>query len=78
MKMQTMLPEKIRALGVSIGDAPQAGQLLKTSVYEFRYLSPEPQQPAVALLMPPSERLTWQEATCLRPWTRTCQRATCS
>ena len=56
-----MLPEKIRALAVSIGDSAHAGQLLKTSTYEFRYLDPDPEQPAVALLMPPRESLTWQD-----------------
>jgi len=62
-----MLPEKIRALSVAIGDSPDAGQLLKGSVYEFRYLSPDPGQPAVALLMPPGERLTWQEGDLFAP-----------
>lgn len=62
-----MLPEKIRVLDVSIGDAVHAGQLLRTSTYEFRYLSPEPEQPTVALLMPPSERLTWQEGDLFPP-----------
>lgn len=55
-----MLPEKIRALSVSIGDREQAGQLLKTSNYEFRYLDQDPDQPAMALLMSPREKLTWQ------------------
>lgn len=56
-----MLPEKIRALMVSIGDTVQAGQLLKTSNYEFRYLDQDPEQPAMALLMSPKESLTWQD-----------------
>ena len=56
-----MLPEKIRALAVSIGDREQAGQLLKTSNYEFRYLDQDPEQPAMALLMSPRESLTWQD-----------------
>ena len=56
-----MLPEKIRALAVSIGDK-EAGQLLKTSNYEFRYLDPDPEQPAMALLMPPGASLTWQDS----------------
>lgn len=56
-----MLPERIRQLEVDIGSARQAGQLLRTSRYEFRYLSPEPDQPSVALLMPASARLTWQD-----------------
>lgn len=62
-----MLPEKIRALEVSIGDAPQAGQLLKTSTYEFRYLNPSPEQPSVGLLMSPGERLTWQDGDLFPP-----------
>ncbi len=56
-----MLPEKIRLLEVSIGGRLNAGQLLKASTYEFRYLTPDPGQPAVALLMPPAEQLTWQD-----------------
>jgi len=56
-----MLPEKIRALAVSIGDVQGAGQLLKTSTYEFRYLDPDPEQIGVALLMSPRESLTWQD-----------------
>jgi serine/threonine-protein kinase HipA len=62
-----MLPEKIRALAVSIGDTALAGQLLKTSTYEFRYLQPDPNQAAVALLMSPSERLTWQDGDLFPP-----------
>lgn len=62
-----MLPEKVRALTVSIGDAAQAGQLLKASNYEFRYLDPDPGQPAVALLMPPRDRLTWQDSDLFPP-----------
>jgi serine/threonine-protein kinase HipA len=56
-----MLPDKIRLLEVSIGDATRAGQLLRTSIYEFRYLIPDVDQPAVALLMSPREQLTWQD-----------------
>ena len=56
-----MLPEKLRLLDVSIGDADLAGQLLRTSTYEFRYLAPDPDQPVVALLMPAAESLTWQD-----------------
>ena len=48
-----MLPEKIRLLNVSIGDAERAGQLIRASTYEFRYLQADPEQSAVALLMPP-------------------------
>lgn len=61
------LPERIRALDVSIGPQARAGQLLKTSVYEFRYLDASPSQPALALLMPPSERLTWQAGDLFAP-----------
>ena len=49
-----MLPEKIKQLEVDVGGTG-AGQLLKHSVYEFRYLESEIDQPAVALLMPPSQ-----------------------
>jgi len=62
-----MLPDKIRLLNVSIGDAAQVGQLLRTSTYEFRYLAPDPGQPTVALLMPPGERLTWQDGDLFPP-----------
>lgn len=62
-----MLPDKIRLLQVSIGDAEHAGQLLKTSTYEFRYLAPDAGQAAVALLMPPGESLTWQEGDLFAP-----------
>lgn len=62
-----MLPEKLRELSVSIGDVEHAGQLLRTSTYEFRYASPDPAQPAVALLMPPTDRLTWQDGDLFAP-----------
>ncbi len=62
-----MLPERIRALEVGIGDQAGAGQLLKASNYEFRYLDADPGQPAVALLMPASERLTWQDGDLFAP-----------
>lgn len=62
-----MLPEKIRALDVDIGDAPRAGQLLKASAYEFRYLAPDPEQASVALLMPPTQKLTWQDGDLFAP-----------
>jgi len=62
-----MLPEKIRLLSVSIGDAVQAGQMLRASTYEFRYLAPEPDQPTVSMLMPPSESLTWQDGDLFPP-----------
>ena len=45
-----MLPEKIRQLNVSIGDADNAGQLIRSSVYEFRYSQTHAEQAAVALL----------------------------
>jgi len=54
------LPEKLPLLQVAIGDEAMAGQLLKGSIYEFRYLNPDPVQPSVALLMPAAQRLTWQ------------------
>ncbi|MFO1261746.1 MAG: type II toxin-antitoxin system HipA family toxin [Rhodoferax sp.] len=58
----TMLPEKIRQLDVSIGaSATPQGQLIKRSVYEFRYLDPRPDQASVALLMPASAQPTWQD-----------------
>ncbi len=56
-----MLPDKIPLLEVAIGDNRSAGQLLKRSLYEFRYLSPAVHQPSVALLMPADTRLTWQD-----------------
>jgi serine/threonine-protein kinase HipA len=62
-----MLPEKIRSLMVSIGDTENAGQLLKTSTYEFRYLAPNTEQPSMALLMPARERLTWQDGELFPP-----------
>ncbi|HUG21765.1 type II toxin-antitoxin system HipA family toxin [Piscinibacter sp.] len=62
-----MLPEKIRALEVDIGDAPRAGQLLKASAYEFRYLEPDPEQATVALLMSPRQKSTWQDGDLFAP-----------
>lgn len=64
---RALLPEKIRELAVSIGNAESAGQLLKASRYEFRYLSADPHQPTVALLMPPTQQLTWQEGDLFAP-----------
>ena len=55
-----MLPERIPLLEVSIGETLRAGQLLKTSNYEFRYLDPNPEQASVALLMPARQRPSWQ------------------
>jgi serine/threonine-protein kinase HipA len=62
-----MLPEKIRLLNVSIGEAENAGQLLRASIYEFRYLQPDPEQATVALLMLPREQLTWQDGDLFPP-----------
>lgn len=62
-----MLPERIRSLEVDIGDASYAGQLLKTSFYEFRYLEPDPEQVTVSLLMSPRQKLTWQDANLFAP-----------
>jgi serine/threonine-protein kinase HipA len=62
-----MLPEKIRALEVDIGEATHAGQLLKASAYEFRYLEPDPEQATVALFMPPRQKLTWQDGDLFAP-----------
>ena len=47
-----MLPEKIRQLNVSIGDAENAGQLIRASTYEFRYAQPQAEQATVALHKP--------------------------
>lgn len=62
-----MLPEKIRLLNVSIGDAEASGQLLRAGTYEFRYLTPDPDQATVALLMPAREQLTWQDGDLFPP-----------
>lgn len=56
-----MLPEKIPELQIAIGPDPKAGQLLKRSIYEFRYLAPQVDQTSVALLMPARMQLTWQD-----------------
>lgn len=56
-----MLPDRIPLLEVAIGANTGAGQLLRKSGYEFRYLSPEADQPSVALLMPAGTQLTWQD-----------------
>ena len=45
----------------------QAGQLLKTSNYEFRYLDAAPEQPAAGLLMSPRASLTWQDGDLFAP-----------
>ena len=62
-----MLPERIPQLDVSIGDRPVAGQLLKASNYEFRYLQAKAQQSSVALLMPASVKLTWADGDLFAP-----------
>lgn len=62
-----MFPEKARLLNVSIGDADNAGQLIRASTYEFRYLQTDPAQAAVALLMPPAQQLTWQDGDLFPP-----------
>ena len=62
-----MLPDKLRELSVSISGARHAGQLLKTSNYEFRYLDADPDQAEVALLMPPRQSLTWREGELFAP-----------
>lgn len=62
-----MLPEKIRLLNVSIDQAEQAGQLIRASTYEFRYMQPDPEQAVVALLMPPQAQLTWQDGDLFPP-----------
>ncbi len=62
-----MLPERIAQLDVSVGDQPKAGQLLKTSTYEFRYLDASAEQPSVALLMPASANLTWTDGDLFPP-----------
>ena len=62
-----MLPEKIRQLNVTIGDADNAGQLIRSSVYEFRYSQTHAEQAAVALLMPAAKQLTWQDGDLFPP-----------
>ena len=62
-----MLPEKVRLLDVAIGDTERAGQLIKGANYEFRYVTPEPEQPPVALLMPPAQKLTWEDTALFAP-----------
>ena len=62
-----MLPEKIRQLNVSIGDAENAGQLIRASTYEFRYAQPQAEQATVALLMPAAKQLTWQDGDLFPP-----------
>jgi len=54
------LPLKIPQLQVSIDGRP-SGELLKHSIFEYRYSSPAPEQSRVALLMPARQRPTWQD-----------------
>lgn len=55
-----MLPERIRQLDVQIAGLA-AGQLLKQSIYEFRYLrGDDPNQAALSLVMP-ATRPTYQD-----------------
>lgn len=62
-----MLPERIPQLNVSIGPNAGAGQLLKGSTYEFRYLDSSADQPSVALLMPAASKLTWTDGDLFPP-----------
>lgn len=62
-----MLPERIPQLDVAIGSHFGAGQLLKASTYEFRYLDARPEQPSVALLMPAAAQLTWTDRDLFPP-----------
>src|SRR5450631_4406432 len=62
-----MLPERIPQLDVSIGTRRAAGQLLKASTFEFRYLNAASDQPSVALLMPASAKLTWTDGDLFPP-----------
>lgn len=55
-----MLPEKIRLLNIGINGRP-SGQLLKHSTFEYRYISPEHEQPDIALQMPASKSPTWAD-----------------
>lgn len=55
-----MLPEKVKQLDVEIA-GELAGQLLKHSVYEFRYIDSNLDQPSLALLMPPTREDPEQE-----------------
>ena len=54
------LPERIPLLEVGIGDNRCAGQLIKASGFEFRYLDPRPDQPSMALLMAAKDSPTWR------------------
>lgn len=54
------LPLKIPQLQVTIDGTP-SGDLLKHSIYEYRYSSTDGEQPRVALLMPAKQMPTWQD-----------------
>ncbi len=41
--------------------------MLRASTYEFRCLQSDPEQATVALLMPPSEQITWQDGDLFSP-----------
>ena len=60
MGLPEPLPDRVRALDVNIAGLP-AGQLLRHSVYEFRYQDPRPEQPEVSLLMPARSSPTWRD-----------------
>lgn len=53
------LPDRVVELAVDLAGQP-SGQLLRHSVYEFRYASADPGQAAISMLMPPT-RPTWQD-----------------
>ena len=59
-----MLPERIRQLQVEIAGAMR-GQLLRHSVYEFRYLDADITQPNLALLMPPQTLCMQRTLRCI-------------
>lgn len=61
------LPERIPLLEVAIGDNRGAGQLIKASGYEFRYLDPRPDQDSVALLMAAQDSPTWRSGDLFAP-----------
>ena len=53
------MQESIKLLQVELGGT-LSGQLLQQSGFEYRYLQASATQPAVGLLMPPSQ-LTWRD-----------------
>lgn len=61
------LPERIPLLEVGIGDNRCAGQLIKASGFEFRYLDPRPDQPSMALLMAAKDSPTWRSGDLFAP-----------